>query len=200
MKNVIIALHFRSYSAPQQTVFADKVIASLTGNTAFPSPYPTVAMLTTKNADLKAAIASASLGGLDTTADVYAKQRELLRNLKAIAAYVEFESNTNEVTALSSGFDLKQSATKIAKSFSAKHGILSGTADLETKAGSNCGYIWHMCLDPLSSNDWVQQKITMQSKTTLTGLTPGVKYWFRVALITKDGQQSWSDPYMLLVV
>lgn len=200
MKKVIVALNYNSMSAIEKTVFADKVISAMTGNTALPSPYPTVATLSATNANLKAAIAAASLGGINTTATEHEKEAVLERTLKAIAGYVEYEANNNEAIVLSSGYNVKQTAGKVIKGFNVTQGALSGTALLETKNIGNCSFVWALCLDPLSANAWEQQKITLQSKTTITGLTPGVKYWFRVALITKDGQQSWSDPYMLLVV
>ena len=48
MKKVIVALNYSSMSAIEKTVFADKVISAMTGNTALPNPYPTVATLSAK--------------------------------------------------------------------------------------------------------------------------------------------------------
>ncbi|HEV7473405.1 MAG TPA: fibronectin type III domain-containing protein [Pyrinomonadaceae bacterium] len=36
--------------------------------------------------------------------------------------------------------------------------------------------------------------MSTKSSFTVTGLTPGTRYWFRVAAVGAGGQSGWSDP------
>jgi hypothetical protein len=200
MKTVKVAMNLNQLSPLQKTAFADVVFKSMTGNTHFISPYPALSALNTANINLKAAITAAGLGTLQGVTDVHAKEIELMRVLRGIAGYVEFESNNSESIALTSGFDVKQPAARLAKTYNATQGLQSGTVVVETKYESNSSYIWEMCPDPIADLNWKQVAVTMQSKYTVIGLTPATKYWFRVAIVNKDGQQPYSDPHFVLVV
>ena len=79
-----------------------------------------------------------------------------------------------------------------------KQGVLSGTVWLETGSGSRVAYKWEMSPDPIGN--WVQVDVATLSKTTITGLNPGLKYWFSVALVTSKGTKNYSDPYMVHVI
>ena len=48
--------------------------------------------------------------------------------------------------------------------------------------------------DPISPTSWQQASVVTKSKTTVSGLTSGTKYWFRVAAVGTAGQGPWSDP------
>ena len=52
---------------------------------------------------------------------------------------------------------------------------------------------------PIASS-WVTAAITKQAKHTITGLTTGTNYSFRVALVIKTGQQPFSNAVALLVL
>lgn len=200
MKTVKVAMNVNQLTPLQKTILADIVFKSMTGNTHFINPYPGLSVLNTANSNLKAAIITAGLGSLLGVTDVHAKEVELVRVLRGLAGYVEFESNNNESTILTSGFDVKHTAARLAKAYNATQGLQSGTVDVETKYESNSSYIWEMCTDPINDLSWKQVAVTIQSKYTVTGLTPATKYWFRVAIVNKDGQQPYSDPHFVLVV
>lgn len=200
MKTIKVVLNLNVLSALQKTAFADVVLTSMAGNVNFVSPYPTLSTLGLANTDLKAAIATAGLGSVIGMSAVRAKENELARALRAIASYVEYESNNNESVALTSGFELKQSVVRTAKSFNATQGLHSGTVDLETKYENNSSYIWEVNTDPINDLLWKQFAVSVQSKHTVVGLNPATKYWFRVSIVNKEGQQPYSDPHFVLVV
>lgn len=77
----------------------------------------------------------------------------------------------------------------------ATSGDLFGEVDLmwEPVRGAKT-YIVQYCADPMTGN-WQQFDIVTKSKCTVTGLTSGTKYWFRVAAKgAAPGQGPWSDP------
>jgi hypothetical protein len=41
--------------------------------------------------------------------------------------------------------------------------------------------------------------MTLQASTVLFGLTPGTTYSFRLRVVTKEGEASWSDVLSLIV-
>jgi len=55
-------------------------------------------------------------------------------------------------------------------------------------------YIWQVCSDPMTEANWRQVDVITASKTTVTDLTSGTKYWFRVAAKASGAQGPWSDP------
>lgn len=199
MKEVKISLSFKKLSVALAAVFGQSILTAITNNAYFPSPYPVLALLQTAVTNLNNAIAAQHPGDKSSTAAVVAAKRELNRVLKGLACYVEFESNTDETKALSSGFSLKQAVHAVASAFAATQGLQSGSADVSSPAGGN-SYIWGYTTDPIVAANWLIAATTSQASFTINGLTPGTKYWFRVALITPAGQQPWSNPAMVHVV
>jgi hypothetical protein len=199
MKTVKIALHFRALSAVLTSVFGHTILVGMTNNLNFPNPYPVLNLLDTALTNLDNAIANQHAGDKASTATVKAAKQEVLRILKALAAHVEFESNTDEAIALSSGFSLKTIAGKAAQVFNATQGVQSGSVDLVSPA-TGVSYIWQYAADPIASSKWTVAAIVAQAHFTINGLTPGTKYWFSVAIVTTAGQQPASNPVMVHVV
>ena len=196
---VRIALGFKGLNGATLSTFADTIYNSCNGNTNFTGIAGYVGSLNTQNATLKAAVIAEKPGDKASTSAKHDAERAVKRELRIIAATVEYEANNNETIALSSGFSLKAKKTTIVKGFSVKQGLYSGTVDAENVSGGIAN-IFEYTTDPIGSSTWIQAKVTTQSKTTITGLTPAIKYWFRGAQVSKDGQQPWSDPFFVLVV
>ena len=55
-------------------------------------------------------------------------------------------------------------------------------------------YVVQQSPDPPTNTSWTQITIVVKPQTTVTGLTGGQKYWFRVAAVGPKGQSAWSDP------
>jgi hypothetical protein len=50
--------------------------------------------------------------------------------------------------------------------------------------------------DPPTPTSFTHAGVCTRSAFTVTGLTSGTRYWFRVAAINANGQSAWSDPAM----
>jgi len=198
MKTAHVALGYKGLAASNLANFAETIYNGINGNINFTIASTFAPALLTATNLLKTAVSALKPGDKVTTSTLHDAEKDVKRNLRAIAALVDFESNGNETTILSSGFSLRTFALPSLKLFTAKQGKLSGTVDLDTNSASNTAYVWEMSPDPIGL--WTQLEITTLSKTTIIGLTPGVKYWFRVALITSKGKGDYSDPYMVHVV
>ena len=83
-----------------------------------------------------------------------------------------------------------------------KNGNQEGELKLSTNYLSNHAYIWQMVQDPLPNetetvdpeHTWEQVGVTTKATFIIDDLVAGLKYWFRVATVGKEGQSSWSDP------
>ena len=194
-----LALNYKNLTASQIAIKGSNVYDHLNGNTNFTSCTAYLPILLGEVAILQAAITDAEDEGtkMETSAE-RAAEKKVKRTLKVIAAVVTYEANGDEVKLLSSGFDLKTFTPPGPKSFNAKQGKVSGTVNLEAKSFGNAAYMWEMSPDPIAT--WTQLVVTTISKTTVISLTPGVKYWFRVAVITSKGKNDYSDPHFVMVV
>jgi hypothetical protein len=197
---VVVTLNIARFSAVQKVTFAIHVQGSMTGNTNFTSPFPAVSVLGSAITAANAAIAAHQPGNKASTKNVNDKVYQLVRVLKAMAAYVEFTSNDNAVIALSSGFPIRNHTTPTKGPISAKHAVNSGQVNLVAKAEAGASYIWQYTATPGVPTSWVTAATTKQSKHSITGLTPGTSYSFRVALVTKSGQQPYSNAVVLLAL
>jgi hypothetical protein len=80
----------------------------------------------------------------------------------------------------------------------AKPGPLSGVAKLVTaSAGPRSSYEWEYSTD--GGKTWVAAPATVQAKTLIPGLVPGLTAQFRYRTVTKAGQGDWSQTVSLLI-
>ena len=197
MNQVKLVLHTENLDPNGIDVFANTIKMALTGNTNFPISQTYLPALATARTDLHNAITEASPSPLK----IKSKVKKVVKLLMFIKANAEYEANDDELKAITSGFAIKQTVAQKPKVFNATQGQLSGTVNLESPyAGSHAGYVWEMIIDPINQNTWQQIKVTNNAAYTVTGLTPGVKYWFRVKAIIKDEDQAYTDPHMVHVV
>jgi hypothetical protein len=76
-------------------------------------------------------------------------------------------------------------------------GRVSGTARLVAQsAGDRARYDWQYSRDETT---WTNAPATMQCKTDISGLLPGLVYFFRVRPTTVAGMRDWSQVVSLLV-
>lgn len=200
MKKITVVSNFNGLNAAERQITGEHIYNSMLLNPHFPNPYPNLGLLQLANSVLQTALVNEKPGDKESTSLVHDCMREQYRVIRALAGYVEFESNNNATIALSSGFSLKEDKPAVAKTFNAKQGLQSGTVDLITKSSGKSSYIWEYATSADDNADWKQAGVSMQSHFTVTGLKPAVKYWFRVAPVTKKGQQPYSDPYGVLVI
>jgi hypothetical protein len=64
-------------------------------------------------------------------------------------------------------------------------------------AAHRASYEWQYSTD--AGKTWLAAPSTLQSKTTIPGLTPGATAMFRYRPVTKKGEGDWSQPTSLLV-
>jgi hypothetical protein len=200
MTRVHVVLHLTLVSASQLAIFAAHILTSMTGNTHFTTPFPTLATLQTAITNLNNALAVQLKGNKASTQAVKAAVYQLKRVLRAMAANVEYISNDDATIALTSGFSLSQTGSHAAPPFVINHNGNLGQINAKAKAAGKASYIWQYTTTPLVAASWITSATTMQATHVFTGLTPGIMYWFRVAVVDKHGQQPFSNAINLIAL
>ena len=149
---------------------------------------------------LNDAITAQTPGNKASTKLVKDKAYQLIRILKVFACYVEYISNDVAAVALTSGFSIRSTSSKTKAPLAAAHTGIVGEIELTAKAQTGAAYIYAYNATPANPATWVTAATSKKAKHVITGLTPGVAYGYRVALVTKAGQQAWSDVIVLIVL
>ncbi|HEV7474506.1 MAG TPA: fibronectin type III domain-containing protein [Pyrinomonadaceae bacterium] len=199
-----IKLNFRQLSITDKIAKARQIIDSLTGNSAFATPTPTLAAMNTAITELETAHAetqAARQAAKTKTSAQSAKEDALDKLISQLSAYVESVGGDNEELIRSAGMDTRAVGSVSTETptqpsaLNATAGDHEGEIDLswDTVAGSR-SYVLERSPDPATASSWVHAGVSTKSRTTIKGLTPGTRYWFRVASVGTAGQSGWSDP------
>lgn len=196
MKRVIVKLGRAKMSIPHKIENDRFVVTSMTGNPNFTTPAPTLATITAAINALESAYLVAQGGGVDDTALMYAKEDALDALMKTLGYYVEGIANNNlatsEAIVLSAGLAIKGTSARTARDFSLIQGEHPGEVKISTAYTKNASYVWEMNTDPTNEAGWTVVGFTTQASFVKNGLTSGTRYYFRVAVVDKNGKGPWS--------
>jgi hypothetical protein len=191
-----VALLLSKKSVPQIITDSNHYISCMTGNTHFPNPSPTLATLAIQIANVQAAYQTSLSGARGTKGLMYVELKTLEISLKLLAAYVEANANIDAVNAeniiLSAGMKLKKPSIRQPKVFSVKAGKIEGDVILNSKAVKRGAYIYQMTTDPARTNGWFDVYQGLHVKCMIPGLELSKTYFFRLAVIDKNGKGAWS--------
>jgi hypothetical protein len=181
---------------------AKSIITSMTGNTAFATPEPTLAAVTAALTDLETAETAALARTKGAVATRNVKRAALVTLLEQVKAYVQkvADANPQQGAAVIEGsaMAVRKTPVRPKRVFGAAAGALSGSVKLVTdSAGHRVSYEWQYSTD--GGKTWQAASTTLQAKTTVTGLTPGATVSFRYRPVTKVGEQNWSQPTSIIV-
>jgi len=182
--------------------YAQAIVKAMTGNPTFPTPSPTLVVVTAAITDLYVAetAALARTKGAVTTRNE--KRLALIKLLQQLLGYIQTTADANveneTSTIESAGVSVRKFAAHTARTFSAKQGAVSGSARVTAvTAARRASYEWEYSTD--AGKTWVLAPVTLQAKTTISGLTPGATVLFRFRPVTKAGEGDWSQPVALIV-
>ena len=207
MKKVVVNLKF--LPIPEKVEFGRQVKISMTGNAYFANPAPTLTALDTACTDLETAYNNAEQTRLlSKSKTVIQNQKETAFNdlMNQLANYVENASNGDEAKIKSSGMNAKAKAVKSAavlskpENLSATTGDKSNEVDLHwDKTAGSYSYEIEICPDPIDDTKWQHTKTVTKTSATVSELTSGQRYWFRVAAVSAQGESGWSNPVSKIV-
>jgi hypothetical protein len=195
---VLVSRAFGKYSAAHLVTFFQNVIDMVTGNPAFPGITPTTADAQTALDDLKAKdMAAMNRGRLEMLARNASRLAFLVIG-RQWANYVEANCGGSLETLESSGFEARRAPTppvapNVPGNLRADYGKNSGEMVLRCKGNrNNRNYSTQYAEQP--DGPWIDVPLSTGTRITITALTPGKMYWFRVRANAFKGSSDWTPP------
>lgn len=201
------AISYIAHSSDQGLIVAGgRVLASMTGNPAYPNPVPSLAVLSAARDGFIVAVNANDRGKLAIAArDKARKPLEAL--LRELAMYVVVHCRGDLVTLLGSGFPAQRPRGSAAQ-------IAPATPDnVRLDQGPFSGQISGRCARIPGAALYQWRYATAQAptaftltdtssrvKVTLTGLVPGTQYLIQVRACGKRGSSDWSDVIAMYAV
>jgi hypothetical protein len=182
--------------------YARAIVTAMTGNAAFPSPAPALAVVTAAIDALQIAETSVLTRAKGTATVRNENLAALVTLLRQLVRYVQTVADGNVDNGASiiesAAIAVKKTAVRKPRVFGAASGLVSGSANLVApKAAGRASYEWQYSLD--GGKTWVTEPVTLQAKTVVEGLTPGASALFRYRPVTKQGEGDWSQSVALII-
>ncbi|QQS28476.1 MAG: fibronectin type III domain-containing protein [Sphingobacteriales bacterium] len=201
-----ISIDFNNLTDLEVLFRTNEVISGLTANPDFPTPDPTVVVLTGLRDDFSNAMLAAANGGTTLNTVKNEKRTVLIAGLQREAQYVEYYGLNSETILLSSGFEVYSSVKTTAPASvsptidKVTDAALSGSLILRTNS------VKHAIVYELRYTEdeygptarWNYLVVQTKSKFVVSGLTPGNNYWFQARTISTKGPSEWSDPFIFM--
>jgi hypothetical protein len=184
---------------------AKVILDSLSDNFLYPNPSPSLTELADACDEYATLLKDARAGTRSAIAAKNSKKAEITKLLIRLVGYVNLTANGNRDMLLTTGFEItkqKEPAPSLAKPVNLK--IVNGENAGEVIMGVDkvpgaLTYMHQYTPDPMTGEDNWESKITSTCRTTITGLEPTKKYWFRVAAVGTKDQLVFSDPVAIVV-
>ncbi|MCB1278577.1 MAG: fibronectin type III domain-containing protein [Prosthecobacter sp.] len=194
-------LDLKSKTDSELLGYAQAHITAMTGNANFPTPDPDAAAFAASVAAFDTALTTSDTAQQTAREKVALKDAERASLEQALAQrgnYVENASGGDEAKILSSGFSVRSPATPpaippVPADLGITMGDHAGEIDLHWTPSKGAKSYIIECAPYNTPRVWQQVKITTRSSFTVTGLTPGATYVFRVKAIGSAGESDWSD-------
>jgi hypothetical protein len=197
MRTPRINLSFRQYSDANLETKAGVITSNLDGNPNFPDLAPPIATVKTALDDYSAALLAAINGGSGNVAAKNAARAALQGMLRQLAMSVMSIANGDLPALTKSGFTLskipERSYIGNPGVVALANGVSSGQLISSVKKVKGAyGYLHQLAAEePADATVWESNPST-RSKFVFEKLTPGKKYWVRVAATGGNGQIAYS--------
>ena len=195
-----IKIGFSLLDVPKQVERSRLIQGAMTGNASYATPVPSLATVKTATDNLETAYNESRGRDKNKVQIMKLRRAEMLALITQLAAYVQSTSGGDTEIILSSGFDVivrgaPQPPVGQILNLRVSKGNVSGTVKLlwDRMPGARV-YVIEVSTDPFGPETFVPRGVSTKSRFELDKLTPGTKYWVRVAAIGLDGLGDWSDP------
>ena len=199
-----VALSFAKKIDTDLIAFVRNVIALMTNNPQYPTPTPTLAVLTTSVNAFETAVHEALDGGKIAIATRNAARVELLALMRQLAAYVQESCNADLLALIGSGFDAVRAPSPV--------GVLPAPQNprlmLTGKSGEllfkfdrvNNANNYSVQTAPAATGPWEDESLSTAARVLIGGLTPGETLWARACANGSAGASEWSTPTTAMAV
>jgi len=198
--HIIIALMLPK-PVPAFIIAATSIVDAMTANAkTFPTPSPTLSVVSTHIADLTTKESAAKTRASGTVADRDAAVRLVRIDLRSLRAGVEIVANADlanaESIAKDAGMSVRKLIFRLKSDLAVKH-VMSGVVKVVAKGiKGGKAHDWQYGLD---GKAWTDLPTSLQASTTVKNLRVGVMTYFRHRFITKAGPEDWGQPISTIV-
>jgi hypothetical protein len=178
------------------------IVGAMTQNPLFPSPtppLPTVSASIDALALAEQATEARTKGAVEARDAARATVREQLHQLGSYVQLVmDADKENAEKIAASAQMSTRKLRSGTRTDFEARVGPVSGSVHLIARsAARRAGYEWQWSVD--GGKTWQPAAVTLQAKTTITGLPVATSCQFRFRPVTKTGEGAWSQVVTFVV-
>lgn len=206
IKPIIPVLHLADLTDNELDTYSQEKLDKLTGNAHYPdiSAFPELQGMSNALTSYRTALAKTEDGTSVDKEDKDQKRILLEGTLVALAIRCAQITSGDKIAFRSSGFETRKDRTPIGRptkteSFEAFDGHSSGVIEVAWKP-VNGAVVYHveMTETPQVNSTWQMVPVprggvSTKSSTEITGLTPGTRYWFRVAGFNSYGLGEYSE-------
>jgi len=203
--NTKIAISFLTRSSDKALVtFSARIIELMTGNAAYPAPFPTLAVVGAAHASYASAV-----NGLDRGSDSIALRNKmraaLVLAMRDLALYVQHASGGDKVTLLSSGFPVQVPKKR------GTVGLLAVPQNVRLRRTPTSTQLVALCKAVASASSYQWRVATTAAPTvwtmpdpvttlryTLNNVVAGTTYIVQVRAFGTSGPTDWSDSATLM--
>ena len=204
MKKVKISVGFSKYTDATALVKAKHISLSMTGNTNYPTPSPSLAVYNTAITTYENALGNVQNGSITDTSIKDAARANLETLMQALGMYVQLNCGNDLTKAQSSGFDVH--ANPVAASIPQIPINVRGdwgahTGEIVVSCDANADADFYCCRYSLSTTApiWITLMAQKSRKFTLTGLAHGKDILVSLCALNSAGNSDWSDAVTVLV-
>lgn len=187
----------------EKVALARNTVKGISGNVAFPTPTPAMAVVTAAADKLETAYNNALIGGPAELELRRVAEEELDSVIAHLCLYVNTTAAGDPAVAVTSNFPLIKQPSPVGKmpapaNAHARLTDFAGQVDLKWDAVANARYyhIYICSADPKVEASWTLSGISSRAAHTVGDLEGGQVYWFRVTAVGTEGEGAASDVVM----
>jgi hypothetical protein len=203
--NPRVVLTFVRYAISELIQFGRHVVTSLTGNVNFATPSPSLVVVSAVVDQLEAADEAAMNGDRLAISARKDAKAAVITDLRALAAYVQNQGDSDRTTLLTSGFNLARVPAPIGELPPPDAPVVvHGTGDGEIKGRitrpNGCTSVnWRIAVQS-APTVYLQTPSTSGGRYTFKSLMAGEIYLVQAAVVGKFGASNWGPTSALMAL
>jgi hypothetical protein len=197
-----VRLNLGRLSVTDKITRSRHIISSITNNPGLRDPNPSLSEVSVATDELETAFAQVQAAKSEMSTRVGTQdnaEKKLDNLLTRLGSWVESVAGTDDALITSAGMEIRGSRSAATppiapEALAASVGVHEGEIVLSWKAVANAySYLIESSLDPAGAASWTQVAIATAASKTISGLTSGKRYWFRVKTVGAAGESGWSE-------
>ena len=197
-----LSTNFVPYNDADFLAFARNVVFNMQNNPHFPDPVPpldTISELVNQFSDSLTDAATKNIVDITLKNQL---RKQLEHQLGRLALYVMYVADESDAILVSSGYNLTKKPVgnklETPQQPTLRSGLNSGDITGMIKAVKGAKYyLFEITSGALTGDSVWEMHSCSRRKYTFTNLTPGQKYWVRIAVLGTGKQKAYSSPTSL---